>query len=220
MKRFTLILLAALSFMAASCATYTASSPLKEPVDDLVLLEPISVIQYFTQEDMVIVDNDMSVESSEMVASSILGRPGYFHITDDAILTSEAQEDLVGFFNYIRGLSKRAIPSMPIPKSVKDVIESTGHRYAMAVVSGGFTRNKKNYTRAIVRSIAISILSLGSVVPVTYRNAFNAAVIIFDTKTDQVIYYNPVDPETMDPLDNIRVDHYLSRLVKGYKWLY
>ena len=212
--------MAAIAFAAASCATYTASSPLKEPVDDLVLLEPISVIQYFTQEDMVIVDNDMSVESSEMVASSILGRPGYFHITDDAILTSEAQEDLVGFFNYIRGLSKRAIPSMPIPKSVKDVIESTGHRYAMAVVSGGFTRNKKNYTRAIVRSIAISILSLGSVVPVTYRNAFNAAVIIFDTKTDQVIYYNPVHPETMDPLDNIRVDHYLSRLVSGYKWVF
>lgn len=220
MKKITLLVLLAISFAAASCATYTASSPLKEPVDDLVLLEPISVIQYFTQEDMVIVDNDMSVESSEMVSKSILARPGYFHVTDDAILTSEAQEDLVNFSNYVRGLSKRAIPAMPIPKSIREIIESTGHRYAMAVVSGGFTRNKKNYTRAIVRGIALSILTLGNVVPVTYKNVFNSTVIIFDTKTDQVIYYNPVDPETMDPLDYIRVDNYLTRLVRGYKWIY
>ncbi|MBO4844670.1 MAG: hypothetical protein J5490_08885 [Bacteroidales bacterium] len=220
MKRLTIILLAAVSLVAASCATYTASSALKEPVDDLVLLEPISIIQYFTQEDMVIVDNDMSVESSEMVQESILARPGYFHVTDDAILTPQAQEDLVNFTNYVRGLSKKAIPAMPIPKSIREIIESTGHRYAMAVVSGGFTRNKKNYRRAVVRGLAISILSLGSVVTVPYKNVFNSTVVIFDTKTDQVIYYNPVDPRTMDPMDRSRVDNYLTALVSRYKWVF
>lgn len=220
MKKITFILLAALSFMAASCATYTASSPLKEPVDDLVLLEPISVIEYFTQENMVIVDDDMSRESSEMVSQMIQARPGFFHVTDDTILTSKAQEELVSFATFLRSTSKRTIPAMPIPVSVKAAIESTGHRYAMAVISRGFTRDRKNYTREVVKDIALGILTLGSVIPVTYKNIFQSTVIIFDTKTDQVIYFNPLEQRTIDPLDQARVDYYLTSLVNNYKWVF
>ena len=220
MKRLTLFLILAVSIAATSCATYTASSPLKEPVDNLVLLEPISIIDYYTQEDMVVVDNEISQESSEMVSKSILARPGYFHVTDDAILTSQAREELVSFATFLRSTRKKVIPAMPIPSSVKAVIESTGHRYAMAVISRGFTRNRKNYAREVVRDIAVGILTLGRVIPVTYRNTFQSTVIILDTKTDQVIYFNPLDQRTFDPLDNARVDYYLTLLVDRYKWIY
>ena len=216
----TIILLIAASFAAASCANvYEASSPLNEPVNDIVLLEPISVIQYLTDEGLVVIDDDMSRESSEMVAAAIQAQPGFYHVTDDAVLMGDATQDLIGFYNIIRPLRKKLVPTLTIPESIQEVILASGHRYGMAVISGGFTRSRKNYTREIVKDIAIGILSLGSVIPVSYKNMFDSAVIIFDSKTNSVVYFRQLDPVSIDPMNQPRVVNYLPRLVDRYKWV-
>ena len=216
----TIILLIAASFAAVSCANvYEASSPLNEPVNDIVLLEPISVIQYLTDEGLVVIDDDMSRESSEMVAAAIQAQPGFYHVTDDAVLMGDATQDLIGFYNIIRPLRKKLVPTLTIPESIQEVILASGHRYGMAVISGGFTRSRKNYTREIVKDIAIGILSLGSVIPVSYKNMFDSAVIIFDSKTNSVVYFRQLDPESIDPMNQPRVVNYLPRLVDRYKWV-
>ena len=98
MKRLSLLLLAAVSLAAASCANvYEASSPLKEPVNDIVLLEPVSVIEYLTDDELVVIDDELSRESSEMVEAAIMSQPGFWHVTDDAILMGNATQDLIGF---------------------------------------------------------------------------------------------------------------------------
>ena len=219
MKRFSLFVLLAVALAAVSCANaYQASSELKEPVNDILLLEPVSVIEYLTDEQLVVIDDDMSRESSEMIGSFILSQPGYWHVTDDAVLMGDATQDLVGFYNIIRAMRKKLVPTMPIPESINEVIKASGHRYAMAVVSGGFTRSRKNYTREIVKDVAIAILSLGSVVPVSYKSAFDSAIIIFDSQTDSVVYFRQLDPVTIDPLSQPRVINYLPRLISRYDW--
>lgn len=220
MKRFAFFLLAAASFMAASCANvYEASSPLKEPVNDILLLEPVSVIQYMTDEELVVIDDDMSRESSEMVASAIMSQPAFYHVTDDAVLLGSATQDLIGFYNIIRPLRKKLVPSLSVPESILEIIQDSGHRYGMAVICGGFTRSKRNYKREVVRDIAVGILSLGRVVPITYKNMFDAAVIIFDANTNSVVYFRQLDPLSFDPLNQTRVYNYLPRLVDRYKWV-
>ena len=220
MKRISLFLLAAVSLAAASCANvYEASSPLKEPVNDIVLIEPVSVIQFLTDEELVVIDDEMSRESSEMVASAIMAQPGFYHVTDDAVLMGDAVQELIGYYNVIRPLRKKLVPAVPVPESIMDVIKASGHRYGMAVVSGGFTRSRKNYTREIVRDVALSILSLGSVIPVTYKNMFDSAVMIFDSKTNSLVYFRQLDPVSIDPMNQPRVWNYLPRLVDRYKWV-
>lgn len=220
MKRLSLFLIAAVSLVAASCANvYEASSPLKEPVNDIVLLEPVSVIQYLTDEELVVIDDEMSRESSEMISTAIMAQPGFYHVTDDAVLLGNAVQDLLGFYNVVRPLRKKLVPTIPVPQSIMEVIQASGHRYGMAVVSGGFTRSRKNYTREIVRDVALSILSLGSVIPVTYKNMFDSAVIIFDSKTNSVVYFRQLDPVSIDPMNQPRVWNYLPRLVDRYKWI-
>lgn len=219
MKRISLFLLAAVSLVAASCANvYEASSPLKEPVNDIVLLEPVSVIQFLTDENLAVIDNDMSSESSDMIAAAIMGQPGFWHVTDDAVLMSDAVQDLLDYYNVIRPLRKKLKPAIPVPESIMEVIKTSGHRYGMAVVSGGFTRSRRNYTREVVKDIAVSILSLGTVIPVSYRNMFDSAVIIFDSKTGSMVYFRQLDPVSMDPMNQPRVWNYLPRLVDRYKW--
>ena len=209
----------AAALSAASCANvYQASSDFKEPVNDILLLEPVSVIQYLTDEELVVIDDDYSRESSEMVGSFIMSQPGYWHVTDDAILLGSATQDLVGFYNIIRPLRKKLVPTLGIPESLNEIIKSSGHRYAMAIVSGGFTRSRKNYTREIVRDVAIAILSLGSVVPVTYKNMFDSAIIIFDSQTNSVVYFRQLDPMAIDPLNQPRVINYRPRLISRYDW--
>lgn len=220
MKRISLLLLAAVSLATASCANvYEASSPLKEPVNDIVLIEPVSVIEYLTDDELVVIDDELSRESSEMVAAAIMSQPGFWHITDDAILMGNATQELIGFYHILRPLRKKLVPTIPIPESINEIIKASGHRYGMAVISGGFTRSRKNYTREIVRDVALSILSLGSVIPVTYKNMFDSAVIIFDSKTESVVYFRQLDPISIDPLNQPRVWNYLPRLVDRYKWV-
>ena len=213
-------MLLAVSLAAISCANvYEASSPLKEPVNDILLLEPVSVIEYLTDEEMVVIDDDMSRESSEIVASAIMAQPGFWHVTDDAVLMGDATQDLIGFYNIIRPLRKKLVPTLSIPESISEIIKASGHRYGMAIVSGGFTRSRKNYTREIVRDVALAVLSLGSFIPVSYKNMFDSAVIIFDSKTDSVVYFRQLDPMSIDPLNQPRVWNYLPRLVDRYKWV-
>lgn len=192
---------------------------MKEPVNDILLLEPVSVIEYLTDEEMVVIDDDMSRESSEIVASAIMAQPGFWHVTDDAVLMGDATQDLIGFYNIIRPLRKKLVPTLSIPESISDIIKASGHRYGMAIISGGFTRSRKNYTREIVRDVALAVLSLGSFIPVSYKNMFDSAVIIFDSKTDSVVYFRQLDPMSIDPLNQPRVWNYLPRLVDRYKWV-
>ena len=209
----------AAALTAASCANVYEASELQEPVNDILLLEPVSVIEFLTDEQLVVVDDDMSRESSEMIQSMVMSQPAFWHVTDDAVLMGDATQDLLGFYNVVRSMRKKQVPALTIPQSIKDVIKASGHRYAMAIVSGGFTRSRKNYTRAIVKDIAIAILSLGSVVPVSYKNAFDSAVIIFDYQTDSVVYFRQLDSMNFDPLSQPRVYNYLPKLVNRYKWL-
>ena len=192
---------------------------MKEPVNDIVLIEPVSVIEYLTDDELVVIDDELSRESSEMVAAAIKSQPGFWHITDDAILMGNATQELIGFYHILRPLRKKLVPTIPIPESINEIIKASGHRYGMAVISGGFTRSRKNYTREIVRDVALSILSLGSVIPVTYKNMFDSAVIIFDSKTESVVYFRQLDPVSIDPLNQPRVWNYLPRLVDRYKWV-
>ena len=213
-------MLVAVALTAASCANvYEASSGLQEPVNDILLLEPVSVIQFMTDEELVVIDDDISRESSEMIGSFIMSQPGFWHVTDDAVLLGRATEDLVGFYNIIRPLKKKLVPTLGIPDSINEIIKSSGHRYGMAIVSGGFTRSRKNYTREVVRDVAVAILSLGSVIPVSYKNMFDSAVIIFDSQTESVVYFRQLDPANFDPLNQVRVYNYLPNLVNRYKWL-
>ena len=220
MKRLSLFVLLAVALSAASCANvYEASSEQPEPVNDILLLEPVSVIQFMTDEELVVIDDDLSRESSEMIGNFIMSQPGYWHVTDDAILLGRATEDLVGFYNIIRPLRKKLVPTLGIPDSINDIIKASGHRYGMAIVSGGFTRSRRNYTREVVRDVAVAILSLGSVIPVTYKNMFDSAIIIFDSQTNSVVYFRQLDPMNFDSLNQPRVYNYLSRLISRYKWL-
>ena len=220
MKRLSLFVLLAVALSAASCANvYEASSEQPEPVNDILLLEPVSVIQFMTDEELVVIDDDLSRESSEMIRNFIMSQPGYWHVTDDAILLGRATEDLVGFYNIIRPLRKKLVPTLGIPDSINDIIKASGHRYGMAIVSGGFTRSRRNYTREVVRDVAVAILSLGSVIPVTYKNMFDSAIIIFDSQTNSVVYFRQLDPMNFDSLNQPRVYNYLSRLISRYKWL-
>ena len=219
MKRITLLWLAALSLLAASCSNvYIAKSDPVQLVDDVLLLEPVSVIEFLTDEEMAVIDDDLSRENSEMVSEIILSRPGYYHVTDDAILSATATRDMINFYNTLASVKKKIVPAVPVPESIMSVIRDSGKRYALAIVSGGFTRSKRNYTREVVRDVAIAILSLGNYVRVSNKAAFDTAAIIIDFQTEEVVYFRRLDPRTHDPMDKKQVAFTINMLFDRYLW--
>ena len=116
-------MLLAASLAAASCANvYVASTPSKEPVNDLLLLEPVSMIRYIDDSGLGIVDDSLCRESSEMISAAILSRPEYFRATEDAILLSDATEDLIEFYNVIAQMKQYLRPGLTVPPSIKKII--------------------------------------------------------------------------------------------------
>ena len=52
-------------------------------------------LSVLTDEELVVIDDEMSRESSEMISTAIMAQPGFYHVTDDAVLLGNAVQDLL-----------------------------------------------------------------------------------------------------------------------------
>ena len=185
----------------------------------MLLLEPVSMIRYVTDTGLPVVDDSLCRESSEMISAAILSRSGYFHATEDAILLSDATEDLIRFYNVISQMKRYLRPGLTVPPSIKKIIEDSGHRYGMAVMSYGIKRSPVNKGLLITMDVLES-LATDSSIDLTSKELFRSAVIIFDSQTDRVVYFHQLSRRRMDPMNKLRVQSCLNGLVSNYNWLY
>lgn len=177
------------------------------------------MIRYVTDSGLVTIDDGMCRESSEMISESILSRPGYFHVTDDAVLMTDSTEELIQFYNTISQMKRYLRPGLTVPPSIKKIIQDSGHRYGMAVMSYGIKRSSVNKRVLFALDFIINLFTKEGVY-VGSRELFRSGVIIFDTQTDCVVYFHNLRDRAMNPLNKTLVRNYLSGLVSNYKWVF
>lgn len=219
MKR--ILILAACILALASCSATRYLSPWAEkPVSDIALITPLATISYTDEAKITAPDDELSEQAEAMLATAVLrsSLPVTNQLHADFFnKNKDMREDVMELAGYY--LKKRGHYSIPL--SIDRFLESHGQRYGLVIYSEGYTRDKKGYRKAVIKSAAVGILSAvlsgGTAYidghPIKYSSHIYMAV--FDSQKNSVVYFDMDVPEEADPLNQEQLYRRIEHMAGG-----
>lgn len=214
----TVLLLAAVMF--SSCgATYTASGTNVSKIDELALIEPMSLVYYFDSPSSGHLDSSL-VAASEQLLTDLLTTTRY-PFTDPVPADYEGEgEPIAKWIGNFASLESSDIKSLKVPKALTELIKSTGHRYGIVIHAYGYIESNEAYDQEKLEELVGNIIRTALDKPKQYTagdqvgNAIYTAVI--DTQTDRIIYFNSVLSNADHPLSRRNVSSQMKSLLRKF----
>ena len=205
--------------MFSSCATtYTASGTNVSKIDELALIEPRSLIYYFSPESGYL-DSSLVVGSEELITEIITS--SRYPFTDPVAADYEGKgASIANWIDRFSDLESSDIPRLKVPKALTELIKSTGHRYGIVVHAYGYIKSNELYDQEKLEELVGNIIRTVFDEPKSYTagdqvgNALYTAVI--DTQTDRVIYFNSVLSNAEHPLSRRNVGSQMKSLLRKF----
>ena len=205
--------------MFSSCATtYTASGTNVSKIDELALIEPRSLIYYFSPESGYL-DSSLVVGSEELITEIITSNR--YPFTDPVAADYEGKgASIANWIDRFSDLESSDIPRLKVPKALTELIKSTGHRYGIVVHAYGYIKSNELYDQEKLEELVGNIIRTVFDEPKRYTagdqvgNALYTAVI--DTQTDRVIYFNSVLSNADHPLSRRNVGSQMKSLLRKF----
>ena len=205
--------------MFSSCATtYTASGTNVSKIDELALIEPRSLIYYFSPESGYL-DSSLVVGSEELITEIITS--SRYPFTDPVAADYEGKgASIANWIDRFSDLESSDIPRLKVPKALTELIKSTGHRYGIVVHAYGYIKSNELYDQEKLEELVGNIIRTVFDEPKRYTagdqvgNALYTAVI--DTQTDRVIYFNSVLSNADHPLSRRNVGSQMKSLLRKF----
>ena len=205
--------------MFSSCATtYTASGTNVSKIDELAIIEPRSLIYYFSPESGYL-DSSLVVGSEELITEIITS--SRYPFTDPVAADYEGKgASIANWIDRFSDLESSDIPRLKVPKALTELIKSTGHRYGIVVHAYGYIKSNELYDQEKLEELVGNIIRTVFDEPKRYTagdqvgNALYTAVI--DTQTDRVIYFNSVLSNADHPLSRRNVGSQMKSLLRKF----
>ena len=131
-----------------------------------------------------------------------------------------------GLLNCIETLAQinnpKGLEQSEVPEPVRNLLLANGYRYGLLVYSTGFTRDMKNYARAVagnaVLAIVTAVLTLGMVSVYGIEEPYGSRVclMVVDAQENRVLYFDSTAGE-LNPLEARHVDRQVETLLKNFK---
>ncbi len=241
MKHTYLFVVACCALLLTSCAssrycadTFSAQAPAKVPL----LLPYVDIFAISKGQEAY--SDSLSTAASDVLTGILDDNLSQFPISefiriDDDELDRQVGRDGAALafapkVNTSNGVKTRAknIRSLPLPESIRQLMDDNDLPYLMLLYENGFVRMKGEVVRESAKNAAISVglaavvalVSLGSVIvvpsvdlPNPYATTFT--LMVADRANDSIVYYNTVE-EVDDPLSRTEVYELLWRLFKKY----
>lgn len=220
MKR--IILLAIIALILASCATTgLISNTPAAVINDIVMISPESCQTFKANKEKAAFSDSLSAESSRILTDAFLGTP--LDITEIIELEDSSEDYAIRKeITWLAAEKFKKSRAYVIPPQIDKLVETTGKRYCLVVFAEGYSMDDKSFAKAVITNLAfdilISVLSLGTVVPATYmsKDSSNIYMAIYDSETDQAVYYNRSLYNT-DPLNPNSIRHQVTQLTKKFR---
>ena len=212
------LLLAAVMF--SSCgATYTASGTNVSKIDELALIEPMSLVYYFDSPNSGHLDSSL-VAASEQLLTDLLTTTRY-PFTDPVPADYEGKgEPIANWIGNFASLESSDIKNLKVPKALTELIKSTGHRYGIVIHAYGYIESNEAYDQEKLEELVGNIIRTALDKPKQYTagdqvgNALYTAVI--DTQTERVVYFNSILSNADHPLSRRNVSSQMKSLLRKF----
>lgn len=241
MKRlFSLVVvLCALALTSCVSSRYCADSFSSHAPAKVPLVLPY-VDVFAVSEGQEVYSDSLSTAASEVLTGILDENISQFPISEFIRIDDEEFDRLVGRdgaalasapkVNTSEGVKTRAkrIRGLPLPESIRQLMEDNDLPYLMLLYESGFKRVKGDVVKETAKNAAVSVgvaaliavVTLGSVivvptidVPNPYATTFT--LMVADRADNSVVYYNTVE-EVDDPLSRSEIYTLLHRLFKKY----
>ena len=221
-KRFFVSILGILliATMFSSCgATYTASGTNVSKIDELALIEPMSIMIYYDKPNSGYRDPSLA-SASEQLLTDLLTTNRY-PFTDPVSADYEGKgAPIAKWFGTFPDLESSDIKHLRVPKALTELIKSTGHRYGIVVHAYGYIMSNELYDQKKLEELVGNIIRTVFDEPKRYTagdqvgNALYTAVI--DTQTDRVVYFNSILSNADHPLSRRDVNNQMKSLLRKF----
>jgi hypothetical protein len=125
----------------------------------------------------------------------------------------QIENEIENLINFIE--KRRNIKNLQVSDKIISYFESKKIEFVLFSHSSGFTREKGNYAKQIGKSLGVGILTLGMVVPISYKANLSNNIFIVDIKSKNVAFYRRSSME-LEPLKIKNIDKELNRLLTSY----
>ena len=198
MKRLFMLLLAAISVASiTSCGNngYLADYCDIDDIRDVMLINPVSVIETVSGGDNVTVNDSLSQASQALLLETIMEYNSGLNISH-AYVPEEAEEKenilngVASLCLQVKNSSSDEMGHLAIPAVLDNIIEQSGNRYGMAVIYTGISRTYGNFALEWIKGLGKSLLTLGTVIFIPHRHYGEIHVFIIDSEMDSLVWYN------------------------------
>jgi len=221
MKKLICVLATAVVLVSCGTSRYVSGVPAGSAAP-AALIEPLSYLTYIQSNGQESYDPEGSDESQKLLADAFTktyqGLAG--------ILSAADSDNSDGVRNSLEALTMinnpKGLEQSEVPAPVRNLLLSNGYRYGLLVYSDGFTRDKKNYARAVagnaVLAIVTAVLTLGMVSVYGIEAPYGSRVylMVVDAQEDRILYYDSTAGE-LNPLEAKHVNRQVERLLKNFK---
>ena len=95
------------------------------------------------------------------------------------------------------------------------LLQQQGQRYVLVPVAQGFTRRPGNYAGQIAKDIAVGVLSMGTMVPMTVKANSHISLFVYDSQQHAIVYLTRTHPrDGREPLNEASVEKQLRQILR------
>jgi hypothetical protein len=134
-------------------------------------------------------------------------------ITPNLVEKQSIDQELFNLISFVE--KKRNIKNIQVSHKLIDYFSRHKNEYVLVGFSSGFTREKGNYGKQVVKGLGVGILTLGMVVPVPYKANLTNIILILDVKNANIAFYRRATGE-IEPLKEANIERRIKFLLDSY----
>ncbi|GAA4313372.1 hypothetical protein [Nibribacter koreensis] len=98
-------------------------------------------------------------------------------------------------------MNRRRAYNVTLSPTIDSLMEASGERFALTILSSGFSRVKGNYGGQVAKGIGVGILTLGMYTPLPIKANSTLHAMVFDAKNNTVALYKRSQLLDKEPMD-------------------
>ena len=144
--------------MFSSCgATYTASGTNVSKIDELALIEPMSIMIYYDKPNSGYRDPSLATASEQLLTDLLT--TNRYPFTDPVPADYEGEgAPIAKWIGTFPDLESSDIKHLRVPKALTELIKSTGHRYGIVVHAYGYIMSNELYDQKKLEELVGNII--------------------------------------------------------------
>jgi len=185
-------------------------------ITEMVFLQPVGVVSSIGQGNRATYDPNASADASDALRQALLRHDEKLRLKTQLVVKDSTLQRAIASFTLRTGRALESYHKRPLPMPtpwLDSLLLVQKQRYCLLSYTFGYTRTPGNNRGRIATDLGIGLLSMGMLIPVSYKAYTRVGVFIYDAQQHAIVYHKASLPVEKDPLAGVTIDRELTDLL-------